>query len=297
MRKLLRTEGYVHHIENDLRDPQIILFADSHAFKSTNFVTSATLAGSAIQNGYLEGVSTDARFNRIASFAQLNDTSVVLADVYNNCLRLLDRTSLQTSPFAGQCRPGGSWVGAISLFIYPWSVIKDRRADNKILVADRSNDAIKQIDTITKVWVTLLPISTGLYGPTSIHYDELGENLLITDRHSILRYSFNTELLTRVSGSQRPGFTDGDLIRARFLYPHDIVPLSTVTYLVADRYNNRLRVINTANNTVSSICTGTSGTLDGSIDSCNLDNPLSLLLHNGQIYVGQQYVITVLPCK
>jgi hypothetical protein len=52
-----------------------------------------------------------------------------------------------------------------------------------------------------------------------------------------------------------------------------------------------------ATNTVSSICTGAAGTVDGPADGCKLSILHCLLVTEGQIYIGHYAAIRTITCK
>lgn len=81
MKSYVRTSYYVSHMEKDLQDSKKILFSDWNAMKLTAEVRTDTLVRLAHPSGYAEGVGNSARFNRILGFAQINETSVVMATI------------------------------------------------------------------------------------------------------------------------------------------------------------------------------------------------------------------------
>ena len=108
MTTFLQTESYVYHLQKDLYIPGNILFSDQYAIKITDGSSTSLLAGSATQNGYVQGVGSHARFSFIPSFLQLSTNQVIIADQYNHCLRYLNRNSNQTDQYAGNCTHEGN---------------------------------------------------------------------------------------------------------------------------------------------------------------------------------------------
>ena len=72
MTTFLQTESYVYHLQKDLYIPGNILFSDRYAMKTTDGSSTSLIAGSATQNGYVQGVGSHARFSFIPSFLQLS---------------------------------------------------------------------------------------------------------------------------------------------------------------------------------------------------------------------------------
>lgn len=295
MNVLISATDIVLHIEVDLADPEILLFADLGLLKSTNGITSTTLVGSAPGEGYVEGTGTSARFSYIPGFYQHGVTTIIIADCGNHCLRQLNRTNLQTSPFVGQCTNQGYVDGGSgALFTRPHTLIKDPRFASSIIVTDGS--AVRIVDLITRETSTLIPQSQGLISPKGIACNLVTNNLFIVDDHSIWKYNLRTQSLKKISGSGTTGNIDGSLSEARFNSLRKVIVLSEDIILVSSRVNQKLRVVNFADNSVSSICTGSAGTANGNTDFCELNVPYGLLLSEGRrLLVGQTGSIRTVP--
>lgn len=300
IKNYIDAEWKVFHIEEDLLDSNTLLFTDGSSLKSTNGSMTTTLVGEAGKLDYKEGNGTDAEFYFITDFVQWNATTIVLVDINNHCLRVADRMRYETSTLVGMCeRPGfKDGAGTEARFDYPWSVIKDLKSSNKLLVTDKDNDAIRQVDVLSRMVMTLIEKSVGLKRPSGITFDALEENLLITNMYGVSRYNLASRNYTILAGKDSDfGKEDGSLADARFLYPAALIPLSPDVILVAGTTNNKLRVLNTVDDSVSSICTGVRGTKSGLPDVCELQEPSGLLVKDGRIYVGQSHAISTIPCK
>lgn len=101
----LYNESIFTHIERDMSHNHRLLACLDHAVSIVDLETKTAwaLVGLPITNGYIEAEGTLAKFSSIASLAQINRTMLVVSDTNNNCLRWVDRTSYQTSQFAGKC--------------------------------------------------------------------------------------------------------------------------------------------------------------------------------------------------
>lgn len=294
MRTLIVTDGHVFHMEFDMLDPERILFTEYHELKTTDGVTAVTLVGS-IDSGYVEGRGTAAMFWMIKGFTQINYTSILAADFYNSCLRLIDRLTLDTSRFVGKCQFDGFRDGTAAWFHQPHSVIKDPRAPDQVLVTDKANSAVRQVDLITRATTTLIKESAGLNHPTGMTFDKRSRNLIVSSYDSVNMYNLATGNLSKIGDSV--GFRDGRLSDAEFDSPNGLSSLSKYVTLAADTLHNRLRVVNSVTDRVKSICTGTQERVDGSAGSCAMVEPYSLLAKDGQIYVGELQSIRILSCK
>lgn len=296
MRTFASTPGKTFHMEFDLLDAEQLLFSATGPANLyvTDGVTTVALVGSGI-NGYTEGVGTAARFFWLTGFTQLNQTSMITVDSNNNCLRLVDRVSLRTLHLVGQCTNSGFRDGENALFRIPWFVMRDLRSQNKVLVTDSGNNAVRQVDLITRVVTTFIGQAAGLKNFGSMTFDPFEETLLISNSSYIAQYNLTSGDLSSIGGSE--GYQDGELRNAKFGFVIDMVFVTNSVVLVADYYHYRVRVVNLAAGRADSICTGVYGRRDGPADSCELKVLYSLLVKDGQIYVGEDESIRTLPCK
>lgn len=293
-KRLISTDSTVYHIEVDLSDSRRLLFSDGHALKSTDGVIATVLVGNALQPGYREGMGEEARFFVIKDFIQLDKKTIMIVDENNDCLRLVNRNNLTTSPFIGVCTRGGQADGSRVKFSFPNTVIKDLRSSgNKLLVLDSFNLAIRQVDLLTRKAATIVD-SADLWFPARIAFDR-EENLLITNQHYISDYNFFTGTAYVISGRTRAGNKDGTLNTARFNNPKDLISLYNGIILLADSGNHQLRLVDRANNFVYSI--SNSNPIIKHDNSARLTFPTSLLATDQLIYVGQRHDIMSLPCK
>lgn len=304
MRTVLSTDsgGRISHMEFDLEINSTIIYSDFTGLRMFMGAGEETVVGEPTEGGsgrrgYREGVGTEAWFNWITGFVQVNQTSIIVVDSDNHCLRLVDRKSRQTSTFAGTCETLGRNDGSNAKFDQPFCVIKDPNKPNKLLVTDKSNYAVRQVDAITGSTVTLFSEWSGLRVPTSISFDALTKSLIITNEHYIGDLRNGSSSVVIMTGSSSDGFKDGKLLQAQYSHPGDAVPLSAGIRLVADSWNNRLRVVNIEANSVSSICEEASRVRDGSALTCSQNYPIGLLVGNGIIYVGEIQAIRTISCK
>lgn len=302
---ILTTGQSIYHMEVDLRSSDRILFSDAYGLKAVADGTVMTIVGAhvgcsgyRICDGYAEEVGTFARFDKITGFAQLNLTTTVVADNGNHCLRIVDRESLQTSILVGQCEARGDVDGLIAQFNAPYSVVQNRKNLNQLLVTDYTNQAVRQIDLITRNVQTLITPPAGLTYPSGLTFDQSGENLIITNNHFIGEKNSGSRSLVNIIGRGLGGFKDGSLTEAVFRSPRELAFLSDKVALLADRDNGRVRVLNLEADFVFSICDGAGyRPRNGPIQTCQTYRPSSILVTDGLIYVGQDGAIRTLPCE
>ena len=132
----LTTQSAVYNIEEDRYIPGHIIFADQHALKTSDGLSSHLIAGSVYQSGYVEGVGEVARFYDIHFFLQISPNQVLIADVNNHCLRILDRLTNKTETFSGNCTESGNVDGVSSLFRYPRTVIIDAKNPDYAFISE-----------------------------------------------------------------------------------------------------------------------------------------------------------------
>jgi hypothetical protein len=298
MTTLVSTRDDVLNIQEDIVNSTRILFSDYYSIQLFDGIQITPLVGGKTF-GYTEGVGTDARFFGLYNFLKLNSSAIIIADCYNYCIRVVDRETWGTSRYAGNCTSYGYRDGDDALFGGPWGIIKDPHSDDKLIVTDSGNDAIRQLDINTRITTTL--VKGGIQYPRNIVYDSVTDTFLLSSSHDISRYDSNTNVITVVSGGRSAGFSDGALVQAKFDYPRNLIILNERVALVADIYNSVIRVLDFNNNTVSSVCIpqsyGTRVTADGSAKTCKLAWPYGLLYRDGLLYVGQYKAIRTILCE
>ena len=106
--------------------------------------TVSTLAGIGAE-GFADGARADARFSGPEALAPLPDGSVVVADTYNHCIRLIAAGGGAVSTLAGNGGEEGFADGpaAVARFYYPRGVVVG--ADGAIFVADWCNNRVRRI--------------------------------------------------------------------------------------------------------------------------------------------------------
>lgn len=293
MRTLIKTAGLVSHMAIDLRNSSRLLFADSNALKYTDGTSQTILVGSVTDKGYLEGIGSAARFSDITGFVQVNASVMYVVDRGNHCLREVVRGTLNTSRVAGKCQTSGFQDGLDARFYYPKSaVVLAWNNLTRLLVADEMNNALRQVEIATRITTTI--IRSNLTHPIGVAFGFTQKNLLISNSNYISGYDLTSRNLVNITGSAKFGFKDGKLNESLFDEPFEMISLSDDVTLVIDQFNNRLRVINTAVDSVTSICTGMWADIDGSPQTCAIIHPFSLLQTEKLIYVGEIAAIRTL---
>lgn len=296
----------VQHMEEDLYIPGNILFSTSETLRTTNGTTATTLAGSKSNRSqidfgdiYFNAFGTEAQFSRIDSFIQVNPRSVVIVDMFNNCLRLFDRVTTLVSDYAGKCAKGSYRDGTASVarFSTPRSIIRNQRDPQQLLLLDSSNVAVRTINVETQRVNTIFT-SDNLTDSLQMRWEEgpEGDSLLLAGNHFIKRLTLPDLTLTRVSGGESEGHRDGPVETATYRYPLDLVTLHRNVHLYSDSGNDRIRLVDIENDNVITLCSRKRQ--ERFLPTCKLRYFHSLLMTNGTLYIGMTWQgIKTLPSK
>ena len=106
-------------------------------------------------------------------------------------------------------------------------------------------------------------------------------DIYATEEHSVVKISYVSKLITLLSGSSESSrYKDGTLLQSLFYNPHGLRFIGADTLMVADRNNQKLRILYLSLNRVA--------TLD--INSFSKDKPFwypaSVLIGNTSLFVG-----------
>jgi len=164
------------------------------------------LAGTVNTFSFAEGTGSAAAFNRPIGVATLPNGNVIVADRDNHRIRLITPAGVVTT-LAGSGSPAfGDGTGTGASFNMPTGVAV--LSNGNIVVADGGNNRIRLVSTAT--------------------------------------YAANSGVVTTLAGSGSPAFADGTGTGASFNVPTGVALLSNGTIIVADRDNNRIRLVATA---------------------------------------------------
>lgn len=270
-----------------------VIYLEGGALKTSDGNTPPiTIIGEVGESGYVEGKGTDVRMESIG-FHQLTGPHVVFADYLNNCLRDVWRANRQTSPYAGKCRTGlgGYANGVEARFSFPTYIITDTFRGNSteeqiLIITDTGNNALREMNTKTKVVTTLIKSKDQLRFMQAITQDLVTGDLFVTRRYSVVRFSYETTTLILLAGSHSAGKRDGSFSDTLFQSPIGLVLLANEKLLVADSDNHVLRLLDLPSETTSSICTGKEGKVNEKFDLCELTRPSSLIVVGDRLYCG-----------
>jgi YD repeat-containing protein len=170
-------------------------------------------------------------------------------------------------------------------------------ASGNVYVADSRNHQIK---AISETGVVTILAGSGVPGladgvgnaaqfhePTGIVFDPVSKVLYVADRQNhLIRRVTLSGVVTRVAGSGKRGFTNGDVTTAAFDQPAAIAIAADGSLLVADSANNVIRRI--AGNSVTTIAgSGQSGNADGAVAAARFASPEGIAIRaDGAVFVA-----------
>lgn len=227
-----------------------------------NQILQWTVAGGNSQ-GFLDANGTSARFDYPQGLAATSSGIVYVADTNNNRVRKIERNGDVTTYAGngtGQLLNGN---GLSASFFSPRGIAID--SSGNVFVADTYNAVIRKIDTNRDV-TTFANV-----GGHDVDIGSDGTLYTITD-FSVQKIAPNGTV-TRITGANGLGYTEGASNVAQFQYPTGVAVDSGGNVYVGDTYNNVVRKVSPLG-VVSTFATGFN--LPGGV----------VVDSNGNVYVG-----------
>jgi len=242
----------------------------------------STLAGNG-QQGFEDGIGTDAQFFLPLGLATDNVGNIYVADTFNHRIRKITPEGV-VSTLAGNGQQGfEDGIGTNAKFSQPNGLIID--SSGNVFVADRSNNRIRKI-TPEGIVSTIAGSTAGFADgigtaaqfdtPTGITMDSEGV-LYVADRgnHKIRKITQNGEVST-IAGSIQ-GFVDGVSNIAQFNAPRKITIDNQKNLYISDLANHRIRKI-TQEGIVSTLAGSTGGFVDGTATNAQFNAPSGIVI-------------------
>ena len=233
---------------------------------ATRIIT--TVAGSG-EPGYSGdgGPATFATLNSPSGVAVDGQGNIFIADSSNRVVRKVSAFSGTILTFAGSGDLGFSGDGGpavLAELFFPRRVAVD--AEGNVLVMDRSNNRLRQVQAGTGVIKTVAggasTFSGGpafgaiLGGPESVAFDPQG-NPLIADRvhHRVRKVDRATGIIITVAGNGTAGFfgDDGQATDAALKYPQDVAVDGQGNIFIADLLNLRVRRVDAVSGVITTV--------------------------------------------
>ena len=257
-----------------------------------------TLAGSGKQ-GNADGVGAAAAFNQPIAVVVDKAGNIYVADRDNHVVRSVDPSG-KVVVVAGTGAAGlADGAAASAQFNQPYGVALS--SDEKVLyVADYLNHVIRAIDLDAKRVTALAGNGKAGFAdgkgdraqfnqPYNVKIDPAGR-LYVPDQnnHAIRRIDPDGTVST-IAGNGQSGFADGKGAEARFNNPTGLAVVQGGTVYVADRNNQRIRVISPAGDVTTIAGDGTEGFQDGAGMAAKFNRPIDIVVAvDGPLVVSEE---------
>ena len=198
----------------------------------------STVAGA--HAGYRDGSSSEAEFNGPVGIAVAPDGRIIVADTYNDRIRVIDSAG-QVSTIAGSGRRGFvDGDAAAAEFDTPCGLAVDR--DGNIYVADTGNGLIRRIDRSGNVSTIDLHLTGAtLLRPIGVAVNDGGVLYATDDRGQV--HEITPAAGTRIVAGSVPGFANGRGDQARMRGLAGVALAGPGRLVVADPRNAQLRLV------------------------------------------------------
>ena len=249
----------IYHMEEDESLPDHILFTYQDRIGTTNGTKAKVVAWASNSSSTIEG------------FTQLSAQQLVFVDPQKHCLYLFDRQSKFISIFAGKCEE------VLRPLYFPTSLHRDIVNCSQLFIIDFALK-IHTVDLDTRS-IELFAESSKMKANAHMTQN-VGGDVYFTSRNALYRIGYinrHVELLSGYGGDC-DAYLDGSLNRALYSNPSGLSFITPDILLIADRGNNKLRLVDLKSNRVS--------TLDVCLGCKEIKRPYTLLLLKGSLYIG-----------
>lgn len=213
-----------------------------------------TIAGMPGQSGFTNGTGSSARFNSPLGIAVGSNGTIYVADSGNHLIRKISAGGVVTT-FAGSPENWGSTdgVGPAARFNGPVGVALDDQGN--LFVSDSFNHTVRKIapDGRVSTWAGMPGLdgygdgqtqSAKFCKPAELAMDRRN-NLFVADsgNHVIRKIAHDGRVITVTGRAGANGSADGINGAARFFNPYGLAVAPDGALVVADAYNELLRVV------------------------------------------------------
>jgi sugar lactone lactonase YvrE len=198
----------------------------------------STLAGDGTP-GYANGPAQQARFNGPIGIAVAPDGRIVVADTYNDCIRVIDVDGAVRT-LAGSGRPGADdGVADGASFDTPTGLAFD--TSGMLYVADTGNGVVRTVDSSGRVTTPTWARGDGFFRPLGIAVAPDRELYIADEGGRIV--AIGNDGNARALAGDGVGFRDGAGLTAQFRRPSGVAWLRPGRLVVADAANALVRVV------------------------------------------------------
>jgi len=259
-----------------------------------------TLAGSGSSFPFANGTGTTSTFNSPGSVGVLSDGNVVVADNGNNCIRFV-------------AYPGGGVVttiaggnshfldetGVLAKFYHPKALAV--LSNGNLVVADSDNSRIRLVTYPGGVVTTLAGGGSGnfsngtgaaasFFGPAGVAVLSDGNIVVADTNNNRIRLVTPDGVVTTLAGNATGTFANGTGTAASFYGPFGVAVIpSSGVIVVADQYNNRIRLVTYPGGVVTTIAGNARAFADGTGAAASFNYPTGVaVLSNGNLVVADK---------
>lgn len=258
---------------------------------------------------YQEGNVTTAEFFDMTTFVQISKSQVLVSDTGNHVLRLIDRTTLETSLLAGFPDNQSFLNGLIRIYSPQNGTFSSSKFVSVHSMAVLNNVTVLAVDAGAET-ICVLDFSTEEGKVTHFFRIRLFEIIIrpqtgsayVASLSQILKLNTSDYSLTSVVGNEFPGDLDGTKERAGFNLQNGIQFLNEETLLSYAWLDSTFRVVD-INGNVSSICFSRPSSslpkyIEGNMTHCSLISPAcAMVLNSTTVLVGAEGVLMKLTSR
>lgn len=282
-------------------DAYIIELEGGHVHKMTADGKCKKIGGNG-KKGYSGdgGPIGNAVFNGMHNVIVGSDDSVYISDSWNYCIRKIDPKTEKVSTIAGTGKKGFSGDNGPAVkakFSFIMNIIMNPAKD-KIYMSDIQNRRVRMIDLKSGKVSTVagtgkqgkakegeLAVKSPLQDPRAVAVDSKG-TIYILERngHMLLKVGKDGKI-SRVAGTGKKGFKDGDALEAQMNGPKYICVDKDDNIFIADDHNHAIRKYDPVKKTLTTILGQGHG--DPNI---KLKRPHGVTFHkDGSLYISDSW--------
>lgn len=267
----------------------------NNLFSQTMMVS--TLAGNSA-SGSTNATGVAASFNLPTSVAIDASGNVFVADHLNLKIRKITPAGVVTT-FAGSGVAGSTnATGILASFNYPTGIAIDGAGN--LFVADAQNCKIRKITTIGVVTtfagsgalgsVNATGINASFKYPSGVAVDASGNVFVADNGNHLIRKITSAGVVTTLAGSGVAGSTDAAGLSASFNFPTSVAVNGLGKVFVADRSNNKIRIITVAGGVVTTLAgSGVAGSVDATGGAASFWDPSGVTTDaSGNVFVADR---------
>lgn len=265
----------------------------------------STFAGNGVY-GYSGdgGAATLAQLNNPYALTVDASGNLYIADAGNVRVRKVNTTGIISSVAGDGTSAYGDGNAAVAAELYqPHSTVFD--ASGNMYIADADNNRVRKVSPSGIITTYAGSGNQGfsgdggpatiasLYHPTCVAFDASGNLYIADEDNNRIRKVTTSGTITTVAGSSAYGFggDGGAAVAAKLNYPYGVAPDASGNLYIADQYNHRIRMVNTAGIISTVAGNGTQGYLgdNGPATAAELNYPTCVVLDaSGDIYIADQ---------